>query len=110
MAHMRMRYYNVCQIVTNIWFDLCFKKIGILALLTDDELCDLQEVTYAPRIPTGPGLPTKSPLRELIKIGIRKIYETGLLAHNWNIWMSHLPLMLMWCQSTLFIFHQHCMH
>lgn len=62
-----------------------------VAILTDSELCDLQEVKYVEKIPTGPGLPKKSPLRELIKIGIRKLYETGILSHLWSIWIARLP-------------------
>lgn len=46
---------------------------------------------YVPEIPTGPGLPKKSPFKEMVKIGIRKIYETGILAHQWKIWIGHLP-------------------
>lgn len=42
-------------------------------------------------MPAGPGLPKKSPLRELMKIGIRKLYETGILSHIWNIWIARLP-------------------
>lgn len=68
-----------------------YKNFHILALLTDSELCDLQEVRYAGKIPTGPGLPKKSPLRELIKIGIRKQFETGILSHIWSIWIERLP-------------------
>lgn len=51
----------------------------------------MQAVKYAPSIPTGPGLPLKSPLRELIKIGIRKLFECGILVHNWKTWIAHLP-------------------
>lgn len=61
------------------------------AILTDDELCDLQEVKYVGKIPTGPGLPKKSPLRELIKIGIRKMHETGIVAHVWKTWIGNKP-------------------
>lgn len=43
------------------------------------------------KIPTGPGLPKKSPLREFIKIGIRKLHETGIVAHVWKTWIAHLP-------------------
>lgn len=46
---------------------------------------------YTPRMPTGPGLPKKSPLREVIKIGISKIFETGNLAKIWKTWMQKLP-------------------
>lgn len=63
----------------------------ILALLTDDEVCDLQQIKYAQKIPTGPGLPKKSPLRELIKIGVRKLHETGVIGHVWKTWISHMP-------------------
>lgn len=63
----------------------------VLGLLTDDEICELQEVKYVQKVPTGPGLPKKSPLRELLKIGIRKLHETGVLSHVWATWISHQP-------------------
>lgn len=37
-------------------------------MLTDEEVCDLQEVKYVQKVPGGPGVPKKSPLKELIKI------------------------------------------
>lgn len=37
-------------------------------------------------------VPNKSPLKELIKIGIRKLRETGILAYVWKTWISHIPL------------------
>nr|QGW45456.1 ionotropic receptor 75f [Bradysia odoriphaga] len=76
---------------------LAFNTDGISAYailktsLTDDELCELQQIKYVGKIPTGPGVPKMSPLRELIKIGIRKLHETGLIAHVWKTWISHLP-------------------
>lgn len=60
-------------------------------MLTDKELCELQEVKYIPAIQTHPGVPKKSPLKEIVKIGVRKISETGLLAYHWKIWMAHMP-------------------
>lgn len=63
----------------------------VTAMLTDKELCELQEVTYMPVLPVHPGLPKKSPLKEIVKIGIRKIYETGVLAYHWKIWIAQLP-------------------
>ncbi|KAJ6650172.1 hypothetical protein Bhyg_05417, partial [Pseudolycoriella hygida] len=36
--------------------------------LTDSEKCELQEILYIPKFPTGPAVPNKSPLRELIRI------------------------------------------
>lgn len=67
------------------------KVFLILATLTDDEVCDLQEVKYVDKIPVGSGVPQKSPLKELIKIGIRKVRETGILAYIWKTWMSQMP-------------------
>lgn len=43
------------------------------------------------KFPAGPGLPKKSPLKELIKIGIRRLCETGILSHIRNIWIARLP-------------------
>lgn len=60
-------------------------------MLTDRESCDLQEINFVPKIPTGSPLPNKSPLKEMIKIGIRKLYETGMLAYLWKIWIGHKP-------------------
>lgn len=37
-------------------------------MLTDQEKCDLQEVKYVQKVPGGPGVPNKSPFKELIKI------------------------------------------
>lgn len=37
-------------------------------MLTDDEICDLQDVAYSRETPTGPIVPKKSPLTEFIKI------------------------------------------
>lgn len=65
--------------------------VFISALLSDAELCELQQIKYVQKIPTGPGLPKKSPLRELIKIGVRKLHETGIIAHVWKTWISHRP-------------------
>ncbi|XP_037027053.1 glutamate receptor U1-like isoform X2 [Bradysia coprophila] len=76
---------------------LAFNTDGIAAYailktsLTDDELCELQQVKYVGKIPTSPGVPKRSPLRELIKIGIRKLHESGIIAHVWKTWISHLP-------------------
>lgn len=67
------------------------KLFHILAILTDNEICDLQEVEYVDKMPTAPGVPKKSPLKELIKIGIRKLRETGILAYIWKTWISHMP-------------------
>lgn len=66
-------------------------NITFLAMFTDKEICNLQEVKYGRAIPAGPALPTKSPLKEMVKIGIRKISETGITAYHWKIWMGHLP-------------------
>lgn len=44
-----------------------------------------------PVLPVHPGVPRKSPLKEIVKIGIRKIYETGLLKYQWKIWIAQLP-------------------
>lgn len=60
-------------------------------MLTDKEACDLQEVKYMPKTPTGMGVPKKSPLKELVKIGIRKLFETGILAYQWKTWIGLLP-------------------
>lgn len=46
-------------------------------MFTDKEACDLQELKYVPKIRTGLGLPKKSPIKEMVKIGIRKTFETG---------------------------------
>lgn len=71
-------------------------------LLTDDEICDLQEISYAPPIIIGPVVPQKSPLRELIKIKLeffcaefRQNYnlESFSFKHTkigWN-WIFKLP-------------------
>lgn len=90
MEFMHMRYSKVLEYSTED-FNLFFKYIYVSAILTDAEICDLQEVKYVQKIPTGPGLPKKSPLRELIKIGIRKLHETGVIAHVWKTWISHMP-------------------
>lgn len=68
-------------------------KTSILfpAMLTDSEACDLQEINFVPKIPTGSPLPNKSPLKEMIKIGIRKLYETGMLAYLWKTWIGQKP-------------------
>lgn len=66
-------------------------EFNLLAMLTDKEKCDLQEIQYQKKLQCGPGVPVKSPLRELIKISLRKIHETGLMAHHWKIWMGHKP-------------------
>lgn len=42
-------------------------------MLTDQEACDLQEVQ---KVPGGPGVPKKSPFKELIKI--RLVYCSPL--------------------------------
>lgn len=49
------------------------KNFHFAALLTDDEIGDLQEVEYVQKVPTGPGVTTKSPLKELITIGVKKV-------------------------------------
>ena len=36
--------------------------------LNDDEICELQNIAYAPPFPTGPAVPLMSPYKELIKI------------------------------------------
>ena len=54
-------------------------------------MCELQQIKYVGKIPTGPGVSNKSPLREMFKIGIRKLHETGIIAHVWKTWISHLP-------------------
>lgn len=56
-------------------------------MLTASEKCDLQEIQYQEKLQCGPGVPRKSPLRELIKISLRKIHETGIMAYHWKIWM-----------------------
>lgn len=43
------------------------------------------------KIPTGPGVPRKSPLKEIITIGVRKVRETGILSCIWTTWISHMP-------------------
>lgn len=43
-------------------------------MLTDEEVCDLQEITYALPFITGPIVPLKSPLREIIKIKLKNSY------------------------------------
>lgn len=68
-----------------------FKNFVFLGLLTDREACDLQEINFVPKIPTGSALPNKSPLKEMVKIGIRKLRETGMLAHLWKIWIGQIP-------------------
>lgn len=46
-------------------------------MLTDQETCDLHEVKYVHKVPGGPGVPKKSPFKELIKI--RLIHCLSLL-------------------------------
>lgn len=60
-------------------------------MLIDSEICDLQEIQYQQKLQCGPGLPVKSPLRELMKVSLRKIHETGIMAYHWKIWMGHKP-------------------
>lgn len=59
--------------------------------MTDQEACDLQEVKYVQKVPGGPGVPNKSPFKELIKISIRRITETGHLSYYWKVWIGHKP-------------------
>ncbi|KAJ6639573.1 hypothetical protein Bhyg_12321, partial [Pseudolycoriella hygida] len=76
---------------------LAFNTDGVYAyailktLLSDDEICDLQQIKYVDNIPTGPGLIKKSPLREIIKIGLRKLHETGLISYVWKTWIAKMP-------------------
>lgn len=60
-------------------------------MLTDHEICDLQEIQYQKKLQCGPGVPVKSHLREWIKISLRRIQETGLMAYHWKIWMGLQP-------------------
>ncbi len=72
----------------NLFFFFQFISI---AVLTDHEICDLQEIQYQEKLQCGPGVPVKSGLREWIKISLRKIQETGLMTYHWKIWMGHKP-------------------
>lgn len=78
-----------CKILSQLQFGIQLSII--LAVLTDHEICSLQEIQYQEKLQCGPGLPVKSHLREWIKVSIRKIQETGLMAYNWKIWMGHKP-------------------
>lgn len=72
--------------------NLIYKKKKLFAAtLTDNEICDLQEIQYQEKLQCGPGVPVKSHLREWIKISLRRIHETGLMAYHWKIWMGHKP-------------------
>lgn len=75
----------VCHQILNLILKNC------LAVLTDHEICDLQEIQYQEKLQCGPGVPVKSHLREWIKVSIRRIQETGLMAYHWKIWMGHQP-------------------
>lgn len=45
-----------------------YHNFSSIAVLTDAEKCDLQDIIYIPKQPVGPGVTNKSPFRELVKI------------------------------------------
>lgn len=51
----------------------CF-SFYFVAILSDREICNLQEVKYLNKIPGHPAVPLKSSLKELIKIRFLRLY------------------------------------
>nr|QGW45452.1 ionotropic receptor 75b [Bradysia odoriphaga] len=71
--------------------DVTSSYLKIKKMLTDDEICDLQDVVYVRETPTGPVVPKKSPLTEWIKISILKMGEAGILTYHAKIWIGTKP-------------------
>ncbi|KAG4075434.1 hypothetical protein HA402_015087 [Bradysia odoriphaga] len=71
--------------------DVSYAYPKLKAILTDKQICNLQEVSYIQSIHGYPVVPVKSPLKELIKLSLRKFHETGIMSHHWNIWIGKKP-------------------
>nr|QGW45453.1 ionotropic receptor 75c [Bradysia odoriphaga] len=71
--------------------DVSYAYPKLKAILTDKQICNLQEVSYIQSIHGYPVVPVKSPLKELIKLSLRKFHETGIMSHHWDIWIGKKP-------------------
>lgn len=68
------KFIMKCQFKNKFVVNLAKKYILMIQfffvseILNDQQKCDLQEVRYVQNVPGGPGVPVKSPMRELIRI------------------------------------------
>ncbi|GAB0088441.1 hypothetical protein DMENIID0001_028580 [Sergentomyia squamirostris] len=64
------------------------KMVGIF---TEDEICDLQEVTFLRVIPASAFVRKTSPYRELINVLTRRLTEAGVVQHEQSKWFVSKP-------------------
>ncbi|GAB0088442.1 hypothetical protein DMENIID0001_028590 [Sergentomyia squamirostris] len=63
----------------------------VVGSFTEDEICDLQQVTFLKAIPSSALVRKTSPYRELINTLTRRLIEAGVVQHEHNEWFVPRP-------------------
>ncbi|KAH8351562.1 hypothetical protein KR059_007714 [Drosophila kikkawai] len=63
----------------------------IAETFSEQDICDLTEVSMFPPQKTVCIMQKNSPMRKVISYGLRRVTETGILSYHFNVWHSRKP-------------------
>ncbi|XP_016978411.1 uncharacterized protein LOC108044066 [Drosophila rhopaloa] len=63
----------------------------IAETFSEQDICDLTEVSMFPPQKTVMIMQKNSPMRKVISYGLRRVTETGILSYHFNVWHSRKP-------------------
>ncbi|XP_041450571.1 uncharacterized protein LOC111074357 [Drosophila obscura] len=63
----------------------------IAETFSEQDICDLTEVSMFPPQKTVCIMQKNSPMRKVISYGLRRVTETGILTYHFNVWHSRKP-------------------
>ncbi|XP_039230266.1 uncharacterized protein LOC6533058 [Drosophila yakuba] len=63
----------------------------IAETFSEQDICDLTEVSMFPPQKTVSIMQKNSPMRKVISYGLRRVTETGILTYHFNVWHSRKP-------------------
>lgn len=84
-----LKLMSTCGFAFHVDTSYAYKKIQ--EVLTEDEVCELHEMLLFPIRPLSVAVSKDSPFREFITIGLQRLIESGIVAHQTKKWSAVKP-------------------